>query len=108
MLYLQNRFVKKRIYKFFINYYVFFPHQIIRENSNRDEKISLFKSQLFYECYIRILYSNIEIFHRIFVLQFAAINCTAERMFSSLKRVKSYSRSTVQQEKLKSFVIYDQ
>ena len=50
------------------------------------------------------LYPNIEISLRIFVST-PATNCTAERSFSVLKRMKNYLRSTMSQERLNSLAI---
>lgn len=48
--------------------------------------------------------SNIEIALRIFVST-PATNCTVERSFSVLKRMKNYLRSTMSQERLNSLAL---
>ena len=50
------------------------------------------------------VFPNVDIALRMFVCLFA-INCGAERSFSSLKRIKSYLRSVMSHEKLNNFAI---
>ena len=50
------------------------------------------------------VYPNLEIALRIF-LSTPASNCSAERSFSALRRIKSYMRSSLSQEKLNAFTI---
>jgi DNA repair protein RadC len=53
---------------------------------------------------IQSVYPNIEIVLRIF-LSTPASNCSAERSFTSLRRIKNYLRSTLSDEKLNAFAI---
>jgi len=53
---------------------------------------------------LQCIYPNTSIALRIF-LSMAVTNCTGERSFSSLKRVKNYLRSTLSQEKLNDVAV---
>ena len=50
------------------------------------------------------IYPNITITLRVFLCTLAT-NCSAERSFSSLKRLKTYLRSTLEQDRLNSLAI---
>lgn len=58
-------------------------------------------TQLLAEKKIETIYPNVNIALRIFTST-ASANCSGERSFSTLKRVKNYSRSTMGQERLEA------
>jgi len=60
--------------------------------------------QFIYENELKIVYPNVEIVLRIFVST-PATNCSAERSFSCLKRIKNYQRSTMSQQRLNALAI---
>lgn len=69
------------------------------------EKHNLLGLQTFlYEKDLTNIYPNIEIILRIFTCT-AVTNCSAERSFSCLKRVKNYLRSTMTKQKMNSLAI---
>lgn len=87
----------------FINELLHFrSHQIISFNEKKITPLLLLL--VIYERNMKDLYPNIEIAFRIFVST-PATNCTAERSFSVLKRMKNYLRSTMSQERLNSLAI---
>lgn len=72
---------------------------------SKGEKHNLLRLQTFlYEKDFTNIYPNIEIVLHIFTCT-AVTNCSAERSFSCLKRVKNYLRSTMTQQKMNSFAI---
>lgn len=54
---------------------------------------------------LEVVFPNVEIILRIF-LSMAVTNCSAERSFSVLKRIKNYMRSTVSNEHLNAFAVF--
>lgn len=58
----------------------------------------------FLDLKLNTIYPNINVVFRL-CLCIASTNCTAERSFSAMKRVKNYLRSTMRQEKLNDFSI---
>ncbi|KAF0759466.1 zinc finger MYM-type protein 1-like [Aphis craccivora] len=86
----------------FINELLHFrTHQITSFNEKKITPLSLLL--VIYERNMKDL-SNIEIALRIFVST-PATNCTVERSFSVLKRMKNYLRSTMSQERLNSLAL---
>lgn len=55
--------------------------------------------QLIFQDKIQTAYPNVEAILRLF-LSLMATNCSGERSFSKLKRIKSYLRTTMTQERL--------
>jgi hypothetical protein len=55
-------------------------------------------------CNVESVFPNVEIILRIF-LSMAVTNCSGERSFSALKRVKNYLRSTLHQGKLTALAL---
>jgi len=60
--------------------------------------------QILYEKNLISIYPNIEIALRIYTST-AVTNCSAERSFSCLKRIKNYLRSTMSQDRLNALAI---
>lgn len=60
--------------------------------------------QFIYENELKIVYLNVEIVLRIFVST-PVTNCSAERSFLCLKRIKNYQRSTMSQQRLNALAI---
>ena len=56
------------------------------------------------ENHIQEIFPNLEIAFRMF-LSTAATNCSAERSFSLLKRLKNYLRSSKSQDRVKSLAV---
>lgn len=60
--------------------------------------------QFIYENELKIVYPNVDIVLRIFVST-PATNCSAERSFSCLKRIKNYQRSIMSHQRLNALAI---
>ncbi|KAF0722555.1 zinc finger MYM-type protein 1-like [Aphis craccivora] len=91
-------------------HYEEFEHELLHFRSlliskyNEGEFTALKLLEIIYKDDLKSVFPNIEIILRIYIST-PATNCTAERSFSSLKRIKTYLRSKLGQEKLNSLAI---
>ena len=69
------------------------------ERNSRSDLLKLLRANDLYT-----KYPNVEIAYRIFIT-LAVTNCSAERSFFCLKRVKNYLRSTMTENRLNSLAI---
>ena len=72
-------------------------HLLIKFGPKTQSPLKLIK--FIFENKLKTVYPNVEIILKIFVCT-PATNCSAERSFSCLKRIKNYQRSTMSQQRL--------
>ena len=60
--------------------------------------------EFFYDQHLEEVFPNVNIALRIFFVM-AVTNCSAERSFSCLKRIKNYLRSTIGQDRLNALAL---
>ncbi|OWR50651.1 repressor of the inhibitor of the protein kinase [Danaus plexippus plexippus] len=82
----------------FVHFHAYCTEKMIEQNSPSDLLKLLHANDLYTE------FPNVEIAYRIF-MTLAVTNCSAERSFSCLKRVKNFLRSTMTANRLNSLAI---
>lgn len=77
--------------------------QILKTSDASNSTIAVQYKYMIEKGYVEI-FSNLEVVYRMY-LSMAVTNCSAERSFSTLKRIKTYIRSTLSEEKLNHLAI---